>query len=158
AIAAAAAAMDDHDARSALAHAERAIALEPLDERGYHAGLVALHALGRDRDAIALYDRCCTAIEDAEAPPVSDALRSLRATIGRREAIELPEPGAGRRTTDVTRRPVPDHLLGRREDLEALRRALEVTRDGGSGLLLIEGEPGIGKTTLLEAASGDLDG
>src|SRR5262249_25498835 len=65
---------------------------------------------------------------------------------------------ARRRATDVMRRPVPDHLLGRREDLEALRRALEVTRDGGSGLLLVEGEPGIGKTTLLEAASGDLDG
>jgi DNA-binding SARP family transcriptional activator len=158
AIAAAAAAMDDRDARSALAHAERAIALEPLDERGYHAGLIALQALGRDRDAIALYDRCAAAIEDAEAPPVSDALRNLRATIGRRETIERPDSGAGRRATDVMRPPVPDHLLGRRAELDALRRALEVTRDGGSELVLVEGELGIGKTTLLEAASGDLDG
>ena len=38
---------------------------EPLDERGYHAGLLALHALGRDRDAIALYDRCCTTMAEA---------------------------------------------------------------------------------------------
>ena len=82
-------AMEERDARSALAHAERAIAVEPLDERGYHAGLLALQALGRDRDAIALYDRCCALIEEAEATPLSDELRELRATIGRRETVNL---------------------------------------------------------------------
>ena len=82
-------AMEERDARSALAHAERAIAVEPLDERGYHAGLLALQALGRDRDAIALYDRCCALIEEAEATPLSDELRELRAAIGRRETVKL---------------------------------------------------------------------
>lgn len=159
AIAAASAAMDDQDARSALAHAERVIALEPLDERGYHAGLVALNALGRDRDAIALYDRCCAAIEEAEAGPVSDALRALRATIGRRETIELPQrPAAGRRASEVTTRSGPERLLGRLEELEALRHALEATRDGASNLVIVEGELGIGKTTLLEAAARALEG
>jgi DNA-binding SARP family transcriptional activator len=159
AIAAASAAMEDRDARAALAHAERAIAIEPLDERGYHAGLLALHSLGRDRDAIALYDRCCAVVADAEAAPVSDALRELRATIGRREAISLaPRPDALARTPHGATRSHAARLLGRSEELALLGRALEAARDGASDLVLVEGELGIGKTTLLEAASRELHG
>ena len=49
-------------------------------------------------------------------------------------------------------------LLGRCEELDAVSRAFEATRDGGSELILIEGELGIGKTTLLTAASRELEG
>ena len=86
-------ALEERDARSALAHAERAIAVEPLDERGYHAGLLALQALGRDRDAIALYDRCCALIEEAEATPLSD--RAARAARHHRAARDR-QPDAAR--------------------------------------------------------------
>jgi DNA-binding SARP family transcriptional activator len=158
AIAASAAAMADRDARSALTHAERAIAIEPLDERGYLAGLLALHALGRDRDAIALYERCCATIAEAGAPAVSAALHELRATIERREASNVPpRPRALPRARGVTRA-APKRLLGRVDELDLLSRVLAATRDGGSDLVLIEGELGIGKTTLLEAASRDLEG
>ena len=159
AIAAAAAAMEDRDARRALAHAERAIAIEPLDERGYLAGLLALHELGRDRDAIALYERCCALIAEAEAPPVSEALQELRATIGRREAINVtPRSRPRPRAAQTGTRTNPKRLLGRASEIEDLSRALEATRDGGSELVLLEGELGIGKTTLLEAATRDLHG
>ena len=159
AIAASAAAMADRDARSALTHAERAIAIEPLDERGYLAGLLALRALGRDRDAIALYDRCCASIAEAEAPAVSDALHELRATIERRETINVPQrprtlPRAARSVTHAA----PMRLLGRVDELDLLNQVLTATRDGGSDLVMIEGELGIGKTTLLEAAARDLEG
>jgi DNA-binding SARP family transcriptional activator len=159
AIAASAAAMADRDARSALTHAERAIAIEPLDERGYLAGLLALRSLGRDRDAIALYDRCCATIAAAEAPAVSDALHELRATIERRETINVPQrprtlPRAARSVT----RAAPMRLLGRVDELDLLNQVLAATRDGGSDLVMIEGELGIGKTTLLEAAARDLEG
>jgi DNA-binding SARP family transcriptional activator len=159
AVAASAAAMADRDARSALAHAERAIEVEPLDERGYHAGLLALHALGRDRDAIALYERCCATLAEAEAAPVSEELDELRATIERREAINVPPrarplPRAGQAVTRTSHA----RLLGRVAELDQLSHALEATRDGGSELVLIEGELGIGKTTLLEAATRRLDG
>ncbi len=156
AIAASSAAMDDRDARSALEHAELAIGRDPLDERGYRAGLLALHALGRDRDAIALFDRYCAAAadEDGEAS-VSQELRDLRATIGRREAINLRPRGDGQ--LQVARAaaadPAPRRMLGRAAELDILGRALAATSDGGSELVLVEGERGIGKTTLLEAAS-----
>jgi DNA-binding SARP family transcriptional activator len=159
AIAAATMAMEDRDARRALAHAERAIAMEPLDERGYLAGLLALHELGRDRDAIALYDRCCALIAEAEAPPASAALQELRATIGRRETINVPpRPRTPPRAAQAITRLTTKRLLGRAAELDDLSRALEATRDGGSDLVLLEGELGIGKTTLLEAATRDLHG
>jgi DNA-binding SARP family transcriptional activator len=159
AIAASSAALADRDARGALAHAERAISIEPLDERGYHAGLLALHALGRDRDALALYERCCTTIAAAEAPAVSNALHELRATIERRETIDLPShPRRLPRAAEVTGRAAPVRLLGRAAELDLLSQVLEATRDGGSDLVLIEGEHGIGKTTLLQAAAHDVKG
>ena len=150
AVAASTAAMDDRDARRALEHAERAIALEPLDERGYQAGLLALHALGRDRDAIALYDRYCAAAIDDDG----DALRELRATIGRREAINVKPRGDG--PPQAITGALTPRLLGRAAELAVLGRALDATSDGGSELVLVEGERGIGKTTLLEAASREL--
>jgi DNA-binding SARP family transcriptional activator len=157
-IAAAAAAMADRDERAALAHAERAIKIEPLDERGYHAGLVALQALGRGRDAIALYRRACATMAEADAPPLSPALHALRDTIeGREEISPAPRARALRRTA-ATPRSAPTRLLGRAAELADLTRALQATRDGGSDLVLLSGELGIGKTTLLEAASRDLDG
>ena len=157
-VAAAAAAMDDRDARSALTHAERAIALEPLDERGYQAGLLALHALGRGRDAVALYERASATIAAAEAPPLSAELRALRDTIERRETIALPARERSRALPRAAVRSAPPRLLGRTAELADLSDVLQATRDGASELVLVTGELGIGKTTLLEAAVRDLDG
>jgi AAA ATPase domain len=41
-------------------------------------------------------------------------------------------------------------LLGRRSERETLDRQLEVMRAGQSSVLILRGEPGIGKTALLE--------
>src|ERR1700753_4313409 len=43
-------------------------------------------------------------------------------------------------------------LLGRRSECDALQRLLAAARDGRSGALVLRGEPGIGKTALLEYA------
>jgi DNA-binding CsgD family transcriptional regulator len=43
-------------------------------------------------------------------------------------------------------------LLGRRDELETLERLLDAARDGQSGVLVVRGEPGIGKTALLDHA------
>ena len=44
---------------------------------------------------------------------------------------------------------VADHVVGRAAELEAIDRALGELRDGRPSPLVIEGEPGIGKTRLL---------
>ena len=43
-------------------------------------------------------------------------------------------------------------LRGRAEELETLDRLLEAVRAGRSKALVVRGEPGVGKTALLECA------
>ena len=45
-----------------------------------------------------------------------------------------------------------EQLLGRRREREVLDRLLEAVRGGHSGVLVLAGEPGVGKTALLEYA------
>jgi hypothetical protein len=45
-------------------------------------------------------------------------------------------------------------LLGRREERDQVDRVLAAARDGLSGVLVVRGEPGIGKTALLDYAVG----
>lgn len=49
-------------------------------------------------------------------------------------------------------------FVGRAEELEALKSLLTRARNAAGGALVIRGEPGIGKTALLEAATSDLGG
>jgi DNA-binding CsgD family transcriptional regulator len=48
--------------------------------------------------------------------------------------------------------PPAGHLIGRGHEQHVLANALSSAREGGSGVLLVHGEPGVGKTALLEWA------
>jgi len=43
-----------------------------------------------------------------------------------------------------------EHLVGRQREREAIDRLLRAARDGDGGVLVLHGEPGVGKTALLE--------
>src|SRR4029077_7180136 len=45
-------------------------------------------------------------------------------------------------------------LLGRQREREVLDRVLEAAREGRGGVLALYGEPGVGKTALLDYAVG----
>src|SRR5262245_15074038 len=47
-----------------------------------------------------------------------------------------------------------DTFVGRSSEMSALRLRIDATLSGGGGLVLIAGEPGIGKTRLAEEATG----
>src|SRR5689334_1441669 len=49
-------------------------------------------------------------------------------------------------------------LYGRRMEREALARLLDSVRGGQSRVLVVSGEPGVGKTALLESAIGSASG
>ncbi len=51
----------------------------------------------------------------------------------------------------VTQEP-REQLLGRQRESEVLERLLEAARGGSGGVLVVDGEPGVGKTALLEYA------
>src|SRR6267154_130630 len=45
-----------------------------------------------------------------------------------------------------------DHLVGRSSEREAVDRLLAAAREGYGGVLVVHGEPGVGKTALLDYA------
>ena len=49
-------------------------------------------------------------------------------------------------------------LVGRSADCELLRRLIASAREESAGVILLRGEPGIGKTSLLTFATGAADG
>src|SRR5579864_8494976 len=51
----------------------------------------------------------------------------------------------------ITRAP-REHLLGRQRERDVLDRVLAAARDGQGGVLAVHGEPGVGKTALLDYA------
>jgi AAA ATPase domain len=65
----------------------------------------------------------------------------------------MSHPEMGSSSEGSPRRPANRHareLIGRGRELEALEKLLEAVRSGGSGTLFVHGDPGIGKSALLE--------
>src|SRR5688572_10754919 len=52
---------------------------------------------------------------------------------------------------------IGDHLVGRTAEMAAVDDALGVVRGGSTGCLVVEGEPGIGKTRMLAELAGRAD-
>ncbi|GAA3241446.1 ATP-binding protein [Dactylosporangium siamense] len=110
------------------------------------AGFVAtLGAAGRQAEALAAFrafrDRLADELGIDPGPALQAAyLRVLAQT-------PAAPPGAG---------PAPVRsLVGRAEELAVLRQAVEAALTGGTGLALVEGEPGAGKTRLVQEAAAD---
>ena len=57
-----------------------------------------------------------------------------------------------RMSAELALRAPGEHLLGRHREREALDRLLQAARNGSGGVLVLHGEPGVGKTALLEYA------
>ena len=78
--------------------------------------------------------------------------RSLRAQASfSRLSDRLADQRVPRRESGVWSARIPV-FVGRRSECETLDRLLEDARAGRSGALVIRGEPGVGKTALLEYA------
>lgn len=129
------------DARAALDWHLRLVADDPLQER-HHADTMRLHFLLGDRSAaLEAYERCRTLLRDELG------LEPLAATVALAERIRAAErlaPLAARRV-DASLRRLDAPLIGR--DAEAAR-----LRDSRSAVLLLQGEPGVGKTRLAQEA------
>ncbi|GAA5199660.1 hypothetical protein GCM10023322_75820 [Rugosimonospora acidiphila] len=126
-----------------LAPLRLAAAMKPLHEP-IHAALVSLlAAAGRGAEADAAYDDIRARLADdfgLDPGPVLQAAHHVRA-----------EPAAADR-------PAGGGLIGRAGELAVLRRAVQSALAGGTGLVLVEGEPGVGKTRLVDEAVGNAGG
>jgi DNA-binding SARP family transcriptional activator/tetratricopeptide (TPR) repeat protein len=137
----------DADRRNAktemVAWAERWTAALPLDEEGGAHLLRALHAVGRYREGLAYYEglrtRLRSELEAEPGPAVEELVRLLE-----RSAESASSPGRSSAALFT-----PD-LVGRGPLMADLTTIWESVQRGRSGVVVIEGDPGVGKSRLSE--------
>src|SRR5262249_61196835 len=124
----------------------------PLRERLRTQLMLALYRSGRQADALESYQQARRVLTDELGLEPSDALKDLQRAIlahdpslqppNRSEAEAAPLTGI----SDADAAP----FVGREHELRELLRGLDDALSGHGRLFLISGEPGIGKSRLLD--------
>jgi CheY-like chemotaxis protein len=154
---AAEAALAELDYAGALAHTEAAVALDRFSERAHRSAMLALYALGRQHDALETYRRFRTRLDEELGLDPSAETRALESAILRQEDLHSVLPRPIQRAREDPGEPSV-RLIGRTSELEALERGVRRALDGSFGLLMIEGEAGLGKTRILDELATSLVG
>ena len=156
-------------AADVVAAMEAVVRANPVRETSWE--LLALGYVGsaRQADALSTLRRVRAVLADELGIDPGPRLRELEAAVLRQEVEGSPGfgllggPGATGHRAAAARGPVSPpaesvSFVGRRADLDVLRGAAATARNGGTALVVVEGEPGVGKTRLLQelAAGGVL--
>lgn len=149
------------DGLGALEAARRWLAADPLHEPA-HQALIRLYAEAGDRAAALTQYRECvrTLSRELGVPPLTETTQLYEAVNrGLHGSAAAPPAGRLRARTEPLDPPVQQPpppapssappLVGRSAEMEALRAAYDSLGPGG-GVVLVEGEAGIGKTRLVE--------
>lgn len=140
-----------------VAEAEALVAREPLRERPHAQLMLALYRAGRAADALAVHRRHREHLADELGLDASANIDGLADAILRRDpaldpavavtAARLPPvPAVPTTDTDTSTSPA---LVGRDAELARLARTLQRLRAGEGSVVVVGGEPGIGKTALV---------
>lgn len=132
------------------AELEPLLAEHPYRERLWQLTALALYRGGRQADALGVLRRARSTLAAELGLDPSPELRRLEARILEQDAaLDTPDRPAGRAAaprSDPARR----SLIGRDAEFGGLRALLHEALSGTAAFALVEGEPGIGKTSLLE--------
>ncbi|MEU1415576.1 AAA family ATPase [Streptomyces sp. NPDC005731] len=127
--------------------------MAPLHESVQASLVAALAATGRPAEALSVFRTVRARLaEELGIDPGPALVAAHLRVLERAPAEEMPHE---RLTAPTTGASTTDWLVGRAEELATLRHAVESALAGSTGLVLIEGEPGVGKTRLLEEAGAD---
>lgn len=138
---------------TALASAEEATRVEPYRELG-HRNLLRVHLAASDRGAgLAAYERCRRILaESLGVSPSADTEALYLELLGIDDQPTAETPAAHSAVPGPPLPPRPAVFTGRREELAAIDQHWQAATRGSTGILVLSGEPGMGKTWLaLEA-------
>lgn len=133
----------------ALPHARALAGISPYDESAHATLIRLLVALSRADEAEHQYELGARLLKEAGAKPSGALYRAWKgAPMAPRQAQARPAPPAPRAELYA------GNLIGRDLEVERLTAAFDDIADGrDGGLILIRGEPGIGKSRLLEVVA-----
>ena len=135
-----AAGRDDH--KATIRHAQRVIDLEPTDEAAVRIQMEAHLALDDRTAALRSYHRYAEVLERDLAVEPGEAIRAMYQQL--RAGTRNGDEGQGKDLAPVAESP----FVGRDLEWKQLNEAWNTAREGGAHLLLVTGEPGIGKSRL----------
>jgi DNA-binding SARP family transcriptional activator len=144
-------------ASEAVVEASTLVREAPLREEGWRLLALGQYAAGRQADATATLRQARRMLAEELGLDPGPALISLERDV---LAQTVPIPGSGtaptrrRATAEVRARTVPDGFIGRLAELGNLRAAADST--SAVGIALVAGDPGAGKSALLERFAADL--
>ena len=139
---------------------ERLVREQPLDERPVELLMLALYRSGRQGDALRAYSEARVRLGEAMGVDPGPDLRRLEADIlAHSPALDWrpppPEVAPAQLVVPAATPRVarPDAFVGRAAELAVLEEALTSGGDTRGAVVLVSGEPGIGKTRLVQEAA-----
>ena len=136
-----------HDPERALSYARQRVSIEPFSDEAHALTIRLLAAAGEGAEALRHYEhyREMLARELGEAPgqEVENARRTI-SKISRRPARRSPSSVVPEQPSSLT------PVVGRDEELAAMRRSVDAMFANEGSIVLVTGEPGIGKSRFLD--------
>ncbi|RZV46432.1 MAG: DUF1670 domain-containing protein [Acidimicrobiia bacterium] len=141
------------DFDQALLYARRLALLEPLHEEAHREVMRLCYLLGRPNEALAQYERCASILssEIGAAPAAETTALREEIALGRQAPIIPLSEGSRSRLFEADGTP----LVGRTAERQEIIARMEEALAGQGGIVLLEGEPGAGKTRLLTESAED---
>jgi DNA-binding SARP family transcriptional activator/DNA-binding transcriptional ArsR family regulator len=136
----------------ALSYARRLTHHDPLSEEAHREVMRLCFLLGRTTDALEQYERCRSVLEEELGTrPSTPTIEIYQKILKQRRAGVRPLREEERAVLQGRRSDAP--FVGRENERRVIVDSLERVLAGSGGVVLVEGEPGVGKTRLtLETA------